>query len=74
MSDDPVTFHTSAIDYTALLRFDWRNHWLTTAEYARHISRPQRTVQKWLEHGTLAEFHVPSYRDRRGRWWIKNVR
>ena len=61
-------------DYSVLLRLDWRNHWLSTAEYARHISRPQQTVRNWIVNGTLDAFNIPHLRDRRGRHWIKHIR
>ena len=40
-------------------------------KYADLISRPSRTVYRWLYNGTLREFHVPFHRDERGKWWIQ---
>jgi len=60
-------------DCSTLLRFEWRNHWLTPAEYARAVHRPLNTVYMWHRTGRLSAFSIPHMRDRRGRLWIQNI-
>lgn len=60
-------------DPVTLLRFEWRNHWLTPAEYARVVGRPLETVYSWIKTGRLAAFSIPHRRDRHGRVWIQNI-
>lgn len=60
-------------DPVTLLHIEWRNHWLTPREYARHVGRPVETVYTWIKTGRLAAFSVPYWRDSRGRVWIQNV-
>jgi len=60
-------------DPSTLLRMEWRNHWLTPAEYARQLHRPERTVRWWCSSGLLADVGIPHFRDRRGRHWIKYI-
>ena len=48
-----------------------QGEWVSVFRYADLISRPRRTVYKWLYNGTLHAFHVPVHRDERGKWWIQ---
>lgn len=68
-STDPIT----CADASSLLRFDWRNHWLTPAEYARYMSRSERTIRWWCSSGLFEDVGIPHFRDSRGRHWIKYI-
>lgn len=48
-----------------------KDQWVSVKEYAGIMRRSTRTVYEWLTDGTLIAFKVESYRDPRGRWWIK---
>lgn len=57
---------------------NWRQHWLTVAEFSRVLGREPQTVYKMLRLGTLAEFGVPicefrTGRRHSGRVFIQNI-
>jgi hypothetical protein len=37
----------------------------------RFYGRAERTIQYWCRHGVFATLNIPSFKDRKGRWWIK---
>lgn len=70
MSESPLP---TIADASTLLRLEWRNHWLTPAEYARAVGRSINTVYSWHRTGRLRAFSIPHRRDRHGRLWIQNI-
>lgn len=50
---------------------EWRGQWMSTSDIASQYGRTERTVRKWCSDGTLREFNFLVYRDRLGKWWIR---
>jgi len=63
----------SIADVSTLTRLEWRGHWLTPSEYAAVANRSPRTIYHWCQRGIFDDFHIPFFRDKRGRWWIKHI-
>lgn len=67
MSTTPVP-RTSSLPPWIL---DPGSRWLSARKFARLYRRSQRHIQRMCLNGDIVVFQVATYKDPRGRWWIR---